>query len=256
MFSVQSLVVPDPLSFITGLIITAVPDVDITPPVGPEDLDVTAWTSGVSVTLDWSAYPCVEDNFAYYEILYDEAWFTDTASMSWDWSEDANMSLLATTATTIVLPATPTGFMFRIRAWDTSGNPGPLSDYCSVGSPADVPEDLATVAALKVHGNRPNPFNPQTVVEFSLGVGADVKVQVVDIRGRLVNELWTGVLPAGRQQILWNGRDSGGRGVSSGTYFCHISAVGQQETLKMLLLKCSGVDGGCYRESLSIEASQ
>jgi hypothetical protein len=70
------------------------------------------------------------------------------------------------------------------------------------------------------HANAtPNPFNPQTVINFELSRPGSVKLQVFDVSGRLVNTLADEVMSGGPHGVPWNGTSRDGSRVSSGVYF-------------------------------------
>jgi flagellar hook assembly protein FlgD len=83
----------------------------------------------------------------------------------------------------------------------------------------------------------PNPFNPVTIVAFELPRGGTVEVGVYDVSGRLVKVLADGEYPDGEHKVLWNGRDTDGREVASGVYFCKMKTDGFEAARKMVLLK-------------------
>ena len=85
--------------------------------------------------------------------------------------------------------------------------------------------------------NVPNPFNPQTTVNFELASPGPVVLAVYDVRGSRVIELLRESLPAGRHQVIWNGLDDQGHAVGSGLYFCRLQAGGRQEMMKMMLVR-------------------
>lgn len=64
----------------------------------------------------------------------------------------------------------------------------------------------------------PNPFNPRVTIGFTLPQADRVMVRMFDAHGRLVRELLDGPRPAGHGEIVWDGRDAGGRPLASGTY--------------------------------------
>jgi hypothetical protein len=64
----------------------------------------------------------------------------------------------------------------------------------------------------------PNPFNPQVEISFSTRPGERARVQVFDLRGRLVANLFDGVMTAGSRSLIWDGRDRQGRALASGVY--------------------------------------
>lgn len=83
----------------------------------------------------------------------------------------------------------------------------------------------------------PNPFNPTTRVAFDLADRGSAILEVYDVRGRLVRRLLDAVLPAGRHEAMWDGRDEHGAAVPSGTYVARLRAPGTTSALKMQLLK-------------------
>ncbi len=99
----------------------------------------------------------------------------------------------------------------------------------------DQPEAVPSVLALA--GNYPNPFNPMTVIRFSLPATQQAELAVFDVRGKRVRTLVHDVLPAGAHEITWQGRDDQGRSVASGTYFSRLTAGGESLVQKMLLIK-------------------
>lgn len=129
-------------------------------------------------------------------------------------------------------------FVSDNAGWDT----GTINEWClHVGYPdqggtsAVGDEDIPTVLAL--NGNYPNPFNPMTKISFDLPRATDVRLEVFDVRGRLVSSLVNEPMTPGRHDVVWNGTDGNGRRMSSGTYFYRLVADGGIMTNKMLLLK-------------------
>ncbi len=90
---------------------------------------------------------------------------------------------------------------------------------------------------LAANGNYPNPFNPMTVIRFSVPVDQGVELAVYDVRGVRVRSLVSDVLTAGHHEATWMGRDDNGRAVASGTYFYRLTSGGQSVVGKMLLMK-------------------
>lgn len=98
--------------------------------------------------------------------------------------------------------------------------------------------DSAMPTRFSVWQNHPNPFNPMTTIEFAVPENAGVvNLAIYDISGRLVRSLESGSLSAGHYSRVWDGRDSAGRSVSSGTYFYRLSGRGFNEARKMILMK-------------------
>jgi flagellar hook assembly protein FlgD len=83
----------------------------------------------------------------------------------------------------------------------------------------------------------PNPFNPLTTLRFDVPVAGGVHFAVYDVAGRLVRVLVAEELPAGSHQAVWDGRDSAGRAMASGSYFARLEAGGKVETVRMGLVR-------------------
>jgi len=64
----------------------------------------------------------------------------------------------------------------------------------------------------------PNPLRGETRFHFSPGAATRVDVRVLDIAGRDVRVLLHGDARAGDQEVVWDGRDAGGRNVPPGIY--------------------------------------
>jgi len=97
--------------------------------------------------------------------------------------------------------------------------------------------DAATPRAFVLHGAFPNPFNPTTTVAFELSTSAATTIDVLDLKGRLVRQLFAGDLPAGSQFEPWDGRDGRGRNVSAGVYLIRVRAGVETGTIKVVLTK-------------------
>ncbi|MBK8166984.1 MAG: T9SS type A sorting domain-containing protein [bacterium] len=94
---------------------------------------------------------------------------------------------------------------------------------------------VPTVFALR--GNAPNPFNPSTRISFSVAKAGQAVVDVLDLQGRHVRTLLSGLVEAGERSLEWDGRDEAGRPVASGAYLARLRADGQVATHKMVLTK-------------------
>ncbi len=86
--------------------------------------------------------------------------------------------------------------------------------------------------------NHPNPFNPNTIITYSLPRAGHFKLNVYDVRGHLVKTLVDGIRPAGADQtVVWDGSNSLGSAAASGVYFYEARAGGEVKIGKMTLLK-------------------
>jgi hypothetical protein len=80
--------------------------------------------------------------------------------------------------------------------------------------------------------NFPNPFNPSTVISFSLPRQGMVMLKVFNILGQEVETLVDDQLPVGEHTVSWNANHC-----ASGVYFYRLSFEGQVLTRKMTFLK-------------------
>lgn len=107
----------------------------------------------------------------------------------------------------------------------------------SEGSTTGVVSKVAMPEQLRLKGNYPNPFNPQTTIQLSLPKLETVTVRVLDILGREVRKLIDHRLLSGEQEVRWDGRDNLHNPVASGIYLCQLTANGSSMTHWMTLLK-------------------
>jgi hypothetical protein len=105
-----------------------------------------------------------------------------------------------------------------------------------IGSTVD--EGNVTPLKNSLSVNYPNPFNPATMIDFTVAVRGHVELAIYDVAGRRIRVLVSGVRSPGLvHHARWNGRDDGGRIVASGVYFYRLRADGFTQTHKMVLLK-------------------
>ncbi len=102
----------------------------------------------------------------------------------------------------------------------------------------EVPVGGVPAHPFRLGQNYPNPFNPSTTLSFDLPRELPVNLNVYDATGRLVAVLLDGHAGhAGRNEVVWRGRDAQDRALPSGAYFCRLEAGGHVETRRMTLLK-------------------
>ena len=85
--------------------------------------------------------------------------------------------------------------------------------------------------------NYPNPFNATTRISFGLPEATHVRLDIFSITGQMVCTLVDEDMLAGSYSKEWDGRDSGGRSLSSGVYFYRLNTGDQDRSMKMTLLK-------------------
>lgn len=102
---------------------------------------------------------------------------------------------------------------------------------------AAVDETAPLAEEFTLHGNYPNPFNPETKIKFATERFSDVTVTIYSILGEEVSIAHDGQLGAGTYDITWYGKDSKGNKVPSGVYFYEVRSDDRVQKGKMLLLK-------------------
>ncbi len=120
----------------------------------------------------------------------------------------------------------------------TATHPWPLTPPL----PAPARHNDAGGPGLRLNGNYPNPFNPETWIAFSLEGPAEVTVTIYDLNGTVVRTMGLGALPAGtyggrESAVHWDGRNARGEAVASGTYVYEVRAGDDGLTRKMVLNK-------------------
>ncbi|MGB7062519.1 MAG: T9SS type A sorting domain-containing protein [Candidatus Zixiibacteriota bacterium] len=85
--------------------------------------------------------------------------------------------------------------------------------------------------------NYPNPFSPQTVIEYALPTDCEVKITIYNILGQRVRTLFDESQEAGYRRIEWDSKNDGGHEVATGIYFYKIKAGDFVDSKKMVILK-------------------
>ena len=94
-------------------------------------------------------------------------------------------------------------------------------------APADTPGTHVLEAAY------PNPFNPEATFRFAAFEQQSVRVDLVDVLGRVVATLFEGEVPAGQMQTV----RINGAGLPSGTYAIRLTGETFSDALTVTLLK-------------------
>lgn len=102
-----------------------------------------------------------------------------------------------------------------------------------------VDTDDIVILTPQLFDNYPNPFNPTTIISFSLtSEGSEnTELAIYNLKGQVVKQLLNQKLSAGNHSCIWNGKDDNGKQVASGVYFYKLRSGSYTNTKKMLLLK-------------------
>ena len=110
-------------------------------------------------------------------------------------------------------------------------------DDVTVEGGVSVDDPGVPVVATALHGNYPNPFNPETTIAYSVKDAGAVSIEIYNAKGQLVKTLVNEHKATGNYSIVWNGRDNNNQAVSSGVYFYKMLAGKYSSTKKMILMK-------------------
>jgi len=106
-------------------------------------------------------------------------------------------------------------------------------------NPTAVGDDMVKPLLARAPIAVPNPFNPRTRIEFEVGGSQTVAVTVAvyDLRGQKIRSLYSGAAAPGLQSLTWDGRNDSGHNLAAGVYLARVNVAGQQQAVKMTLVK-------------------
>lgn len=163
------------------------------------------------------------------EVVHVELFYSSDLSRTLYYYDDVNM-----TVTTVE------------QNWNPALQAAPTAEWTNDTKEITVYDEFATAVQIDANPhsphyelgqNFPNPFNPTTVIHFSLPRGANVEISIYNLLGQQVTTLENGYHDPGIYETTWDGTDATGHTVSSGVYFYRLKTDTQVQTRKMLLLK-------------------
>jgi hypothetical protein len=98
-------------------------------------------------------------------------------------------------------------------------------------------DDNLLVLSTALQGNYPNPFHPQTTLNFTVKGTAPVRIDIYNMKGQHVRTLVDEIKSNGHYSAVWDGKDAAGKPVSGGVYHYRMSSGEYTATRRMLLLK-------------------
>ena len=113
----------------------------------------------------------------------------------------------------------------------------PVEFYIDQGGSLDNRYQSSIPNNFDLYDAYPNPFNPKTTLRYDLPQNSMVTITIYDMLGRAINTIVNEVQNAGNQSIIWDGTNSSGNRVSSGTYIYQIEAGDYHNIKQMVLLK-------------------
>lgn len=83
----------------------------------------------------------------------------------------------------------------------------------------------------------PNPFNPRLQLRLEMSRSTEAEVVVLDVAGRRVRRLHSGLLPRGETVLHWDGKDQQGQPLASGVYWLRAAAGTEVRTARAVLVR-------------------
>ncbi|MGH1365684.1 MAG: T9SS type A sorting domain-containing protein [Calditrichia bacterium] len=114
---------------------------------------------------------------------------------------------------------------------------GPLSVAIFTTPVSAIGDEGSVSINFELAQNYPNPFNPTTTISYELRSSGDVRLDVLDITGAVVDVIVSETQAAGSYNIVWQASAGSGESLSSGVYFYRLTHNGSMLTRKMTLLR-------------------
>ena len=211
-----------PQSFIVEPYEIAYPATNVSAVVNEENTEVSiTWNSPTPDERDlesYDVYRFLEINNAipsYWELICEGS--ADTSYIDTDW---------------ILLE--PDFYQYAIVAIYSDGLQAEAAFSNVVELPAEVINNPLPVTIILI--NYPNPFNPTTIIEFSIQNDSKVDLSIFNIKGQKIKSLVNQHCEKGKHSIIWDGVDDFGKSVSSGIYYYKLMVNGKTESVKKCLL--------------------
>lgn len=106
-------------------------------------------------------------------------------------------------------------------------------------------EEHPIALASHIGGINPNPLSfrgghGEAAIQLRLSEQAmrsPVRVDILDLNGRLVSNVLNGTLPSGQTAAAWNGLDASGRPVGSGVYYARLTTSDGTHSARMVITR-------------------
>lgn len=95
-----------------------------------------------------------------------------------------------------------------------------------------VEDQAFTPVTFELEQNFPNPFNPSTIIHFSLQKASNVRLTIYNVLGQKIATLVDSHMEAGAHNVKFDAT-----GFASGVYFYRLEAGGYRSQKKMMLLR-------------------
>ena len=91
--------------------------------------------------------------------------------------------------------------------------------------------------SFNLYQNYPNPFNPVTNIKLDIKKKSNVELNIYDISGRIIKQLFRGSIDSGTHIFSWNSKSNMSVNVASGVYIYEAKVENLKIIKKMILLK-------------------
>ena len=198
--------------------------VDNLAPLPP--LMLTAMRVGPDVKLKWNRVhvPDLRDYAVYRKTS------TGVTPVPINFLESANDTLATDSG------APTSALYYIVTAYDVHSNQSDPSNEAAVGAITGV-GGTPPLTELQVLPNYPNPFSVSTQINVGLPGASDISVEVFDVAGRKVDQVFVHGAVAGWRKISLSPRDHSGHALASGVYFYRVHAAGTTIQRKMVVTK-------------------
>jgi len=100
-----------------------------------------------------------------------------------------------------------------------------------------IKKNTALPTQMKIVGNYPNPFNPDTTIEFTIPNAGFVSIDVYNIAGQKIRSLVSEHMEAGTHSLVWNGRTDTGELSASGVYIFRLEQGDSVLSHRMMMMR-------------------
>lgn len=125
--------------------------------------------------------------------------------------------------------------------YDDPPAPWPMDEYnltgcilsdSTYGNTTSVHRQRTVRKQFALFRNYPNPFNPNTTIEFYLSKDQNVTIEILTLKGELIETLISKPLHAGNHKIIWRAHN-----LASGIYLCRLRTGAYSRIKKLTLLR-------------------
>ena len=149
-----------------------------------------------------------------------------TSGGPFNFSERIN---LAEETVSFIVPSLPTGLLVDPNDWI-------LDEQQLAPTSADFSAEAQARQTLALEAPRPNPAGMRAELRYYMPQSGEAVLEVFDLSGRRVRELFRGTSQAGSRAVFWDRRNDAGGKVAGGMYWIRLTALGEVRTRSVAVL--------------------